>query len=262
MKRYIKRIIILSVQTIAPLFFTYFIFAIAVESYKNDSAFRSDIMKDYYQPMISQEQKCENLNTDLYKNYSDTYASYNLMLNQYNGFREGNAVKLTEEYKVFLSGLLEENLALHKKSDKLKNELLSCQQDLYQKYKSIAIITGNYDKLKTIFKNHNNTKNKLNQERVSYIKSKMNGITVDKYYGTINAFFGMNDPDKEQESVKFTDEMLAQYASPLTNMFLFLSSNEKAFLNNEQKTAIEVNSLIEKEISDRYRRSWFSRLLF
>ncbi|HIC7401496.1 TPA: hypothetical protein ACW6GN_000722, partial [Enterobacter hormaechei] len=133
-------------------------------------------MKDYYQPMISQEQKCENLNTDLYKNYSDTYASYNLMLNQYNGFREGNAVKLTEEYKVFLSGLLEENLALHKKSEKLKNELFSCQQDLYQKYKSIAIITGNYDKLKTIFKNHNDAKNKLNQERVTYIKSKMNGI--------------------------------------------------------------------------------------
>ncbi|MCF0008569.1 hypothetical protein, partial [Enterobacter hormaechei] len=75
-------------------------------------------------------------------------------------------------------------------------------------------------------------------------------------------FFGMNDPDKEHESVKFTDDMLAQYASPLTNMFLFLSSNEKAFLNNEQKTAIEINSLIEKEISDRYRRSWFSRLLF
>ena len=92
--------------TILPLFLGTLIFGMMLESYKNELSFRSDIMKEYYLPLVKKENECSNNAKKLSMNYLEMASNYELMALEYNSMKNGSGPRLTDEYKSYLTSLL------------------------------------------------------------------------------------------------------------------------------------------------------------
>ncbi|MBG6246574.1 hypothetical protein CS369_20965 [Candidatus Symbiopectobacterium sp. 'North America'] len=219
------------VISLVPLIIGTLLFGMILESYKNELTFRSDIMKDYYNPLINKKRQCNNISRGLSANYYAMTANYTVMFNQYQTIVNGTGPRITEEYKIFLSGLLQKASELNEKSKQYTLDLNTCRSELYQLLTNTSLVTGTFDDYQRINKENEVVLVKLNsdiQYRFDKYKEVIDGVDVNK---TLNSFFIFGDISDLRNSGKYTDEMINTVLHPMLDMFTYIGQSEEKIVS-------------------------------
>lgn len=245
-----------------PIIMGTLIFGIILESYKSDLNFRGDIMKEYYSPLIIKERQCSDISKSLADDYIQKIGLYNELINRYEADKNGSGPRLTEEYKSYLVDLLKKTTEYNTTSGKHYQELVSCRQELYQDFVNIALVTGTLDKFKIHIDNLNKSLSMLDiesQKKNNEVKKIMSGVDISEI---INEYFIAGDmTDERYSSSKKTDNAINTVLKPLLPYFAFKAELENKVNNRYFELYNNYNSVLEKEISSRYRRSWLTKIL-
>ncbi|BEM75721.1 hypothetical protein SME36J_51440 (plasmid) [Serratia marcescens] len=245
-----------------PLVIGTLIFGVILESYKGDLNFRSDIMKEYYSPLIKKERQCGDISVSLSNDYIQKVNIYNELIDRYNANQDGSGPRLTEEYRTYLLALLKKAYEYNDNSDNHHKELVACRQEMYQDFINIALVTGTVDE----FHSYNNKLNEsltkldaeLNNEKEK-VKTLLSGLNISEI---INEFFIAGDlTDERFSSSKKTGEAINTVFKPLMSFFVFNAEFERKVNNNYYELFNSYNAVLEKEIGSRYKRNWLAKLL-
>ncbi|MCW2107661.1 UNVERIFIED_ORG: hypothetical protein M2402_004862 [Rahnella aquatilis] len=245
-----------------PIVLGTLIFGVILESYKSDLNFRTDIMKEYYLPLINKERQCSSISKSLSNDYVQKIGIYNELINRYNANKNGLGPRLTEEYKSYLLALLKKTSEYNDNSDNHYKELVTCREELYQDFINIALVTGTADE----FHKYNNKLNKFlseldaqSQKKNEEVKNLLSGVNVTEI---VNEFFISGDlSDERYSSSKKTEDAINTVFKPLLSFFDFKAEIEIKVNNNYFGLYNNYNSVLEKEISSRYKRNWLTKLL-
>lgn len=247
---------------VIPIVLGTLIFGVILESYKSDLNFRGDIMKDYYFPLITKERQCSNLSITLADDFTQKIGLYNELTKRYNAGKDGSGPRLTEEYKSYLVDLLKKVSEYNSNSTKHSQELATCREELNQDYINIALVTGTIDEFHKYKKSLDDSLSALNvesQQKNDEIKKMLFGVNVDEI---INEFFMAGDmTDERYSSSSKTDIAIKTVMPSLLKFFAFKAAIEYKANNSYLILSENYNSVLEKEISSRYKRNWLSRIL-
>lgn len=245
-----------------PLVIGTLIFGVILESYKSDLNFRSDIMKEYYSPLINKERQCSNISESLSNDYVQKVNIYSELISRYHANKDGSGPRLTEEYKSYLLALLKKAYEYNDNSDNHYKELVACRQEMYQDFINIALVTGTVDEFHSYNNKLNESLTKLDAEsknKKEEVKTLLSGLNISE---VINEFFIAGDlTDERFSSSKKTVEAINTVFKPLMSFFAFNAEFEKKVSNNYYELFNSYNAVLEKEISSRYKRNWLAKLL-
>ncbi|TPD89595.1 hypothetical protein FJP68_21140 [Pantoea vagans] len=245
-----------------PLVLGTLVFGIILESYKSDLNFRADIMKEYYSPLINKERQCSGISKSLSNDYVQKIGLYNELISRYNAFKDGSGPRLTEEYKSYLVALLKKTSEYNDNTEKHHKELLTCRQEMYQDFINIALVTGTVDQFHKFNNKLSESLTKLDaesQQKGNEVKTALSGVNVSEI---INEFFIAGDlTDERFSSSKKTEDAINTVFKPLLSSFAFQANIENKVNNSYYGLYNSYNSVLENEISSRYKRNWLAKLL-
>lgn len=243
-----------------PVIVGTFIFGVIIESYKSNLNFRSDIMKEYYLPLITKERQCSRISNTFSDDYNQKASLYHEIFNRYNATKDGSGPKLTEEYKSYLIDLVKQSIEYNKNSKMHYQELMLCRQELQQNFINIALVTGTLDQFNTYNNKLNKSLNTLdveNKQKSDEVKKALEGVDINNI---VTEFFISDDLTDNRFSSKYIDEAIKK-ETPLISFFTFKADIETKVNNNYLELYSSYNTILEKEISSRYKRNWLSKLL-
>lgn len=246
--------------SVVPLFFGSLLFTGIIESYKNDSSARKEIIENFYRPMRETQAECQKSDNDLAIKYGQMAGSFQLMLNEFDHLAKTDLNKMSREYQIVLESLLSSHMKTSADLKDLEEKVQNCRTKLFRQYGELAMVTGTYDFFTDSVQKRALKVNQIYANRSSIVE-KMSKNNDPKYLmGTVRQILQMSYDSDDQKAVAV--KKLSDIGGPVIAAYTQISGNELDLLNTDAKFFEEMDHVFSTEISGRFKRGFIARLFF
>ncbi|MFB9122514.1 hypothetical protein E2553_38315 [Paraburkholderia dipogonis] len=243
---------------ILPIFFSSFLFAAMLETYKDNISSRKDLVIDFYRPMREAQTECRSEQNQQFLKHSDQASTFALMVQEFDHVASGDPQTLSPEYYVLPTSLLKATNQLNTESNELKIKVDTCTAALYRKYEEVALATGTYDRFLEIENKRIATVNKLLDERSRLANAVAQNANLPSVMDTLRKSLG---PEAETpEGRREMSGKIHEIGDITVEGFEKISKNEQDVYNVDLEADTQLISLFANEVSRRYKRNLFSMI--
>ncbi|CRG52277.1 hypothetical protein [Yersinia wautersii] len=239
------------------------LFGILLEASKSDKQLRTDIVKEYYRPLKSKEEKCSSLHMSLITTYQSMGDDYTFLRDRYLSYKNGTGPELNSEYQQFLTGLISDVHNKNSASSKINNEYSACRVELSQLQVEAALVTGTYDKISILMKDKNHkeaaVRARFRDETLDSMIKKLPPNIANKL---VDGFFDAGnlskpiDPSQDQ----FLTDMINDTMPEIIKIFPAIADFNVKLSLLDQNYYNRIDLVLENEISSRFNRGILSKL--
>lgn len=248
--------------SIGPIFVSVVLCGGLIERFKDDTAFRKDIVATYYHPMVLDQHECEQTHRTYIEKRNGIGGSYRLMINE---FRELtiNRRHVTPEYGNLLESILMNNQKVHKDADDFFRKTSDCKVKLLQRYQEMSLVTGTYSEYKKLLSNRDKRLEEISKAGIAerkiiagdtdrYDPEKLMTVLRDMLQGSFDTPEAMASAYKRIENL----------AEPVINLQFSMGKEEMKILQVDQEFSTQLQDVYAKEIDARFSRPFISKLIF
>lgn len=246
------------IVAIAPIFFSVYLFAGLLETYKDDMSSRKDLVLDFYRPMREAQAGCRATEQQLMVAYGAQAGTYKLMLGELDHMVSADPATLTRDYEILPRSLIESSNKVAAQVSDLKTKLGTCMPALYRKYEEVALATASYDRFIDIAKQRDASLRPLYAKRDALLGEVAGKFQPESMMDTLRQSLTWNDDSPNgRAAIKVK---LHAFGDPAVDLYMQLSQSEQAILKVEQDTDVQLIGLFANEVNRRYKRGLLSVL--
>lgn len=248
------------VVAIVPLFFGSLLFSGILESYKNDTSARKEVMNDFYRPMRETQAECQKTHNSLFLKYGEVAGSYQLMLDEFKHLATTDPSRMTRDYQILLESLLSAHTKANSDAKELEGKLETCRTKLFRQYGELALVTGTYKEFIELSKDRAAKINGLYEKRKSTAQKTLPNYDVKELMGMLRNFLQFDFENQEQKVV--ATKKICELVEPLIQNYVQLSENEQEMFKVDVNLFENLHDSFSTEISDRFERGFIARHFF